>query len=304
MMRSMNLDPNARYWRFHTPDPGIGPRERRPMRAEELAWAHEHASGHRFNWIAVLLPPLCFGVFLPSLVFLLSLLLYRAVFSPGLDVDGILGHSWAWQALATLVFMAAWALRNYLRDTRDPIKRYWQTMPGQGVVELERHTLVSGTSLWSSDFDPDCNALMQWKNGRLEQAQSSGVAQWVVAMTTTGRWLVIKDEYPGPFTYDRVGRMPAAQKRMHPCRDLALAFAPCTNVLLGRRFDGAPIALTHTEYWLSAEELTRLVEVAHHWRFFPPDRYGVVNQQDAPWVQQLLEKAHSPPQIHAASHNE
>ena len=291
MMRAMNDDPNARYWRFYTPDPGIGPREQAPILAQELAWAREHASGHRFNWIVVLTPPLCFGLYLPSLVFLLSLLLYRAVFEAGLDVDRLIGDSFGWQALAGVVFTAAWALRNYRRDTHDPINLYWQAMPDQGVVELEHHTLVSATSLWASDFDPDCNALMQWKNGRLERTQSSGVSQWIIAMTTAGHWLVIRDEYPGDFTYNRVGHMPPADRQLQPRQHLAIAFAPRTNLVLGRRFDGEPIPLTHTDYWLSADELKRLTDVAHHWRFFPPDRYGVVNTQDTPWVQRLLEKA-------------
>lgn len=295
MMRSMHNDPNALYWRFQTPDPGIGPREQAPMLAQEHAWARERAAGHRLSWIEVLLPPLCFGVFLPSLAFLLGLCLLKALFVPGLDVDRLIGNSFGWQALATLVFVVMWALRNYLRDTRDPTKRYWQSMPERGVVELERHALVSGTRLWSSDFDPDCNTLMQWKNGRLEPTQSSGVSQWIIAMTTAGHWLVFKDEYPGDFTYDRVGRMPAPDKQLHPSQDVAFAFAPGTHLALGRRFDGEPLPLTHTAYWLSAEELKRLVDIAHHWTFFPPDRYGVVNAQDAPWVQRLLDKAHALP---------
>jgi hypothetical protein len=291
MMRGMNNDPMALYWRFKAPDPGIGPREQAPMLAEEQAWAREHAAGHRFDWIEVLMPPLCFGVFLPGLVFLLSLSLYCAALAPRLDVDRIIGDTFGWQALATLVFVAAWALRNYLRDTRDPIKRYWQAMPDQGVVELERHRLVSGTSLWASDYDPDCNALMQWKNGQLERTQSSGVSQWIVAKTTAGHWLVFKDEYPGDFTYNRVGSMPAPDKQLHPSQDLTFTFAPGTNLMLGRRFDGEPLPLVHTTYWLAADELKRLREIAHHWTFFAPDRYGVVNAEDAPWVQRLLDKA-------------
>lgn len=290
-MRGMNNDPVALYWRFNAPDPGIGPREQAPMLAEEQAWAREHAAGHHFSWIEVLLPPLCFGVFLPSLVFMLGVWLYGAAFAPGLDVDRVIGNTFAWQVLAAVVFTAAWGLRNYLRDTRDPIKRYWQAMPDQGVVELERHTLVSGTSLWASDYDPDCNALMQWKNGQLERTQSSGVSQWIVAKTTAGHWLVFKDEYPGDFTYNRVGSMPAPDKQLQPCQDLAFTFAPGTNLMLGRRFDGEPLPLLDTGYWLAADELKRLTAIAHHWAFFPPDRYGVVNARNAPWVQQLLDKA-------------
>lgn len=290
-MCCMTDNPYARYLRFQTPDPGIALREQAPMLAEEMAWARERASGHSFNWIEVLLAPLCFGVFLPSLVFLLSLWLYRAMLAPGLDIDRVIGGSFGWLALATVVWMAAWSLYNVRRDRRDPTKRYWQSMPEQGVVELERHTLVSGISLWSSDYDPDCNALMQWKNGQLERTQSSGVSQWVVAMTTAGHWLVIKDEYPGSFTYDRVGRMPSLDQQMQPRREVAITFAPGTNLALGRRVDGDLMPLAHTAYWLSADELKRLVEVAHHWSFFPPDRYGVVNAQDAQWVQRLVDKA-------------
>jgi|GEM_PF-714661 len=277
--------------RFQAPAPGIAPREQAPMLAQEQAWAREHASRHRFSWIEVLVPPLCFGPVLPGIAFLLGLLLYRSLFAPGLDIDRIVGASFGWLALATLLFMAAWGLRNFLRDAHDPTKRYWQSMPDQGLAELEHHSLVSGTSLWSSDYDPDCNTLMQWTNGKLECVQDSGVSQWVLAKTTAGHWLVLKEEYPGSFNYGRVGKMPTPDKQMQPCQELAIAFAPGTNLPLGRRFGGAPMPLVDTPYWVSADELKRLVEVAHHWTFFPPDRYAVVNNQDAEWVQRLVDRA-------------
>lgn len=287
----MSDDSYTRYIRFQTPDPGIAPREQAPMLAQEKAWAYERASGHRFSWIAVLLPPLCFGPVLPGLAFLLGLLLYRSLFAADLDIDRIVGISYGWLALATLLFMAAWVLRNYLRDTRDPTKRYWQSMPDEGLVELEHHSLESGINLWSSDYDPDCNTVMQWKNGKLESVQDSGVSQWVVARTAAGHWLVLKEQFPGSFSYGREGKMPAPDKHMHLGQELAIAFAPGTNLALGRRFSGAPMPLVNTPYWLSADELKRLAEVAHHWTFFPPDRYAVVNQQDAEWVQRLVDKA-------------
>lgn len=287
----MSDDSYTLFTRFKTPDPAIAPREQVPMLAQELAWAHEHAAMHRFSWIAVLVPPLCFGPVLPGIAFLLGLWLYRALVAPGLDVDRIVGDSLGWLALATLLFMAGWALHNFLRDTRDPTRRYWQSMPDQGLVELERHTLVSGISLWSCDYDPDCNALMQWTNGKLERMQDSGVSQWVLAKTAAGHWLALKEGYPGSFTYERVGRMPALDKQMQPRQQLAFAFAPGTNLPLGRRFDGAPMPLTQTPYWMSADELKRLVEIAHHWTFFPPNRFAVVNDQDARWVQWLVDRA-------------
>jgi len=291
MMSAMNEDPYTRYWRFHTPDPDIAPREQAPMLAEEQAWAYERARGQRFDWLTVLMAPLCLGAILPFLVFLTGLWLLSATFMPTLAVDRIVGSTFGWQVLVTLTVIGAWGLRNYLRDRRDPVIRYWAAMPGQGLVELERHRLVAGTCLWVSDFDPDCNTLTQWKDGEWSSTQSSGVSQWIVATTAAGHWLVLKEEYAGNFTYNRVGCMPALDKQLHPAQNLAVAFAPRTNVMLGRRFDGEPIPLTRTTYWLSADEHKRLTELAHHWHFFPPDRYGVINPQDAAWVQRLVDKA-------------
>jgi len=287
----MSDDTYARYMRFQTPDPAIGARERAPMLAQEQAWACEHGAMHRFSWLAVLVPPLCFGPMLPPIAWLLGLLLYQALFAPGLDVDRIVGDSLGWLVVAMLLFTTAWALRNFLRDKHDPTKRYWQSMPGQGLVELERHTLVSGFSLWSNDYDPDCNTLMQWADGKLVPVQDSGVSQWVLARTAEGRWQALKEQFAGNFAYAREGQMPARDKQLQPREQLAIAFAPGTNLSLGRRFDGPLIPVEDTGYWLSAEELRRLVEVAHHWMFYPPDRYGVVNERDAEWVGRLVQRA-------------
>ena len=287
----MSDDTYTLFKRFQTPDPGVGPREQAPMLPQEQAWAHERASMHRFSWIMVLVPPLCLGPVLPAIVFLPGLLLYQGLFAPSADLDRIAGASLGWLALATLLFMAAWGLRNFLRDTRDPTQRYWQSMPAQGQVELERHTLVSGINLWSNNYDPDCNTLMQWIDGKLKCVQDSGVSQWILAKTAAGHWLVLTEQFSGDFTYGRVGQMPAPDKRLQPHQQLAIAFAPGTNLALGRRFDGAPMPLVDTSYWLSADEIKRLCEAAHHWNFLPPNRYGVVNEQDAAWVQRLVERA-------------
>jgi hypothetical protein len=261
------------------------------MLPQELAWARERAFMHRFSWFVVLLPPLSMGLVLPGLAYLTILGLTQKLFAPELDVDRIVGDSLGWLALVTVLFVAGWALSNYLRDSRDPTKRYWQSLPDQGLVELERHTLVSGISLWANDFDPDCNSLTLWKNDKLVSVQSSGVSQWILAMTAAGHWLVLKDEFPGDFCYGREGRMPEKDKQMQPRQQLAIAFAPGTQLELGQRFEGAPVPLVETPYWMSADEIKRLTEAAHHWIFFPPDRYAVVNAQDARWVQRLVERA-------------
>lgn len=281
----------ARYIRFHTPDPHIAPREQVSMSAEHLAWAKQYGVVHQFSWLSVLLPPLCFGPMLPGLAFLLGLLLYQAVFDGGLDVDRIIGDSFAWLAVATVVFTAAWALRNYWRDKRDPTTRYWQRMPEAGVVEVERHTLIEGFSVWANNYDPDCNTLTLWADGELKSVQDSGVAQWVLAKTTAGHWLVVKKGFAGDFSYSREGQMPDAHSHLQPGEELTVAFAPGTHISLGQHFSGAPIPMVTTPYWLTADELKHLAEVAHHWLFFPPDRYGVVNKHDAGWVQRLVDKA-------------
>ncbi|MGN8273732.1 hypothetical protein [Pseudomonas sp. SMN5] len=287
----MSNDAYAMYMRFQTPDPAIGAREQAPMLPQEQAWAREHAAMHRFNWLQVLVPPLCFGPMLPPIAWLVGLLLYRALFAPSLDVDRLVGDALGWLVVAMLLFTTAWALRNFLRDKRDPTKRYWQSMPEQGLVELERHTLVSGFSVWSNDYDPDCNTLMHWADGKLERLQDSGVAQWVLARTAAGQWLVLKEQFPGSFTYAREGQMPALDRQFQPREQLAIAFAPGTNLSLGRRFDGAPIPVQDTAYWLSPEELRQLAKVAHHWMFFPPDRYALINEGDAEWVERLVQRA-------------
>ena len=261
------------------------------MLPHELAQARERASMHDFSWLVVLVPPLSMGLVLPGLAFLAILGLVQKLFAPDLDVDRIIGDSLGWLALVTALFVAAWILSNCRRDSRDPTKHYWQSMPDRGQVELERHTLVSGISLWANDVDPDCSTVMLWQDDKLVRAQSSGVSQWVLAMTTAGHWLVLKEEFPGDFCHGRKGRMPSPDKQMKPRQHLAIAFAPGTQLMLGQRFDGTPVPLVETPYWMSADEIKRLTEAAHHWVFFPPDRYGVVNHRDAGWVQRLADRA-------------
>lgn len=236
----MSDDTYSLYIRFQTPDPDIGPRERVPMLEQELAWAREHATMHRFSWIMVLVPPLGLGPVLPGIAFSLGLLVYQGLSAPGVNLDRIVEASLDWLVLATLLFMAVWVLHNYLRDKRDPTKRYWQSMPDQGLVELEHHTLVCGVNLWSNDYDPDCNTLMQWTDGKLKCVQDSGVSQWILAKTAAGHWLVLKEQFSGDFSYGREGQMPAPDKLLQPRQQLAIAFAPAqtcnwAGVSMGRR---------------------------------------------------------------------
>lgn len=281
----------SQYHRFHTPDPQRAPREQAPMQAEELAWAQHHALGQRFSWIEVLVPPLCFGFVLPGIAWLVALLLYRTLVAPELDIDRVISQSWLGLGVATLLFFAAWVGLNVWRARRDPAKRYWASMPAQGLVELERHTLVAGTSLWANDYDPDCNTLMQWNGEALLPVQDSGITQWLLAKTQAGQWLVLKRQFPGHFRYGTKGQVPAEGKWLKPSSELALAFAPGTNLLLGRRFSGTPIPVRDTRYWLTAEERKHLGKIAHHWCFTAPDRYALINPDDTHWVERLVDRA-------------
>lgn len=278
---------------FHTPSPTLPPRETAPMLPEERARAQACAESERFNWIAVLVAPLCFGPILPFLAYIVGLLLYRTLFDARLDIDHILETTYVWLVLATALFTTAWVLLNIRHARRDDTKRYWRGLPARGEVELERHTLVTATNLWSNAYDPDCNTLTIWNGERLEDAYDSGITQWLLATTTDGHLLVLKKHFPGTFTYAREAKQPAPGKHLHPLAQLAIAFAPRTNLTLGQRFEGAPLSVRNTGYWLSNDELERLTDAAHHWAFAPPDRYGVVNGQEAAWLQQLVDKAAS-----------
>lgn len=287
----MTDDPFTLVQRFLTPDPRLAPREQAPMRAEELAWARHHAFTQRFSWIEVLVPPLCFGFVLPGIAWLIGLLLYRTLVAPELDIDRVIGQSWRELALATVLFFAAWVGLNVWRARRDPTKRYWAAMPGQGLVDVEHHTLITGINLWGNDYDPDCNTLLQWNGETLEPVQDSGVTQWLLVQTATGQWLALKQDFPGHFSYGREGQIPAPERWLQPSQTLTLAFAPGTGLLLGQRFSGAAIAMRDSRYWLSAAELKHLREIAHHWQFSPPDRYAVINPADVDWLQRLVDNA-------------
>lgn len=276
---------------FHTPNPNLPPRDTAPMLPEERARAQECAASERFSWLTVCVAPLCFGPILPFLAYIVGLLCYRTLFDAHLDIDHLLETTYVWLVPATLLFTAAWVLLNIRHAKRDATKRYWRTLPERGEVELERHTLVTATNVWSNAYDPDCNTLSIGNGERLEDAYDSGITQWLLATTTAGHWLVLKKDYPGTFSYAREAKQPGPKKHLQAHAEVAIAFAPRTNLTLGQRFDGAPIPVHNTAYWLSTDELQRLTEAAHHWAFAPPDQYGVVNAQDAAWLQQLVDKA-------------
>jgi hypothetical protein len=282
-------DDYAGFARFNTPDPRVGPRESAPMRPEELAWAHERAAVHRTGWLHILLFPLAVGSFLPALVFFLGLTVWQG-FSDDFNPDQALSGSIGWLIVTTLLFVGGWALYNGLHGKYSRLKRYWREMPGRGVVELEHHRLLSGISLWSNDYDPDISTISLWIDGRMQVVPDSGVSEWMLARTAAGHWLVLRKNYQGNFSYDKP-RLPEPAKRLKASKELSIAFAPGTQLALGQRYCGEPLPLVQTLYWLTRSEEQHLNEIAHHWIFFYPDRYGVVNAQDCEWIEALVARA-------------
>ncbi len=65
---------------------------------------------------------------------------------------------------------------------------------------------------------------------------------------------------------------------------------PQTNLCLAKRFSGNPLPVAQTSLWLSHTETQHLSEIAHHWQFFYPQRYGVVSEEDALWIDALVQK--------------
>ncbi|SEI21573.1 hypothetical protein AB3464_03545 [Pseudomonas asplenii] len=276
------------YERFHTPDPRIAERERVAMSPEEKAWALYKGSLHRSGWLEWLILPVVIGLWAPMVCIVLVLLAYQALFAPEFDPQRHGEAIFTAMLLSTLLLFVVWVAWNRHRALHDPRLLYWRDLPEVAEVELERHTLVSAFSLWSSDYDPDNPQVARWVDGRIQQMADSGVSQWLLARTAEGRWLVLCERVAGTFRGYGTQVRPAAASQWPLSRELAIAFAPRTNVPLGLRFSGAPLALAETSHWLSRGDLDRLTRVAHHWTFFAPERYGLINSAYVPWLEELL----------------
>ncbi|SHN03579.1 hypothetical protein SAMN05216593_10682 [Pseudomonas asturiensis] len=277
--------------RFDTPDTRLSHREQSAMTAEELAEARVHACANISNRIQILLVPILAGSLAPYFVFLLSVIAYASVFSTRHDMDKAVGDYSPWVIAATPLVVGSWALYSTLRAKYDVTERYWKTMPDQGLVDIERHTLTWAINLWSYCFDSDSSTMDRWVDGQLKSVNDSGVSQWLLARTTAGQWLVLRHAIEGAMWIMRGPETPAVKLQLHPTQDLALAFAPRTNRCLSKRFSGSPLPVAQTSLWLSDTQAQHLGEIAHHWHFFYPQRYGVVSQEDARWIDALVERA-------------
>lgn len=264
------------------------------MLENERAWAARYAATHRFSWMPVLFAPLCISPFLFPLLYVTGLGFYQKLFDPRLDVDHLVVEYADWVMFSSLLLFVVWAARNVWRAKNDPNIRYWQSMPSEGLVEIERHTLVAATSLWSDDYTDDCITQDNWADGSFNQVRLNGMTQWVVARTAAGHWLMLKKKYVGDRHvnhYNREKQMRDEEKRLKPAEEIVFAFAPGTHVLLGQRDSGAPVLVVHTPYWVTDEEYRRLLTISNHYDCLPPDRYAVVKEQDVEWLERLLDKA-------------
>jgi hypothetical protein len=164
-------------------------------------------------------------------------------------------------------------------------------MPCKGQAEQELHTLCFAIVLWSDERDSEGNHVEEWIDGKLKTLPGSSTRQWVLARTATGSWLVRSHVASGDAILYGQAFLPVARRRLHPTQELAIVFAPRTNIRLGFRFSGPAVPLALTTYLLSGYETQCLARAAHHWKFFPPHRYGVVNPDEAVWIDALAARA-------------
>ncbi|KPY31960.1 MULTISPECIES: hypothetical protein [Pseudomonas syringae group] len=277
--------------RFHTPDPRLKQRKQSAMSDQELAEARLHAGSRLSSWLQILLVPVIFGSVLPCLLFLLSLMVYASLFASHVDIDQAIDDYIVWALAATPLFMGGWALYNTLRARHDVTERYWKTMPDEGLVDTETHTLTWAINLWSSCYDPDASTMHRWIDGELKSVPDSGISQWLLAKNTTGQWLVVRHAIQGTMHLLKKPDIPAVNLQLQPTQDLVLTFAPQTNLCLNKRFSGTALPVVQSGLWLSQHEALHLSDIAHHWQFFYPQRYGLVSQEDARWVDDLVDRA-------------
>ncbi|RQS03389.1 hypothetical protein DIE07_31925 [Burkholderia sp. Bp9002] len=277
------------YERFHTPSDEVAAREVAAMSDEEQARAKSAATVHVRNWLAILFVPLAFGPWVPMVAYMLGMLAYRGMLDPTFDMDRAVAQAAVPAIWVTALFNAAWIGRNWCIATYGTRQRYWREMPFEGHVELERHTLRSVIIVWSDDDDQERLYVEEWIDGKLKSSRA-GVTQWLLARTSADRWLVLEHRLAVESRYG-MPTFPFGARRLIPARELAVAFAPRTNIRIGLRFSGPAAPSTLTSCLLSPAECQRLAAVAHHDNFFPPDQYGVVDPSDADWVEALAARA-------------
>ncbi len=273
-----------RYIRFFTPDIRLSRREQSAMTAQELTAARDYAFRLKTDWVLVLFVPV---------LFLAALLVVPADFTGWLGltagVDQMTDHPQGWILDVAALVLACWAIYNIISVKCSVAARYWKTMPGQCLVDLESHRLVSAINLWSASIDYDACVVNEWVDGRLTTVNYTGVSQWLLAKTTTDQWLVLHHAIKGEMLKGSPA-VPADDLQLHPTQDLVFAFAPRTNLCLGKRFGGHALPVAQSGLWLSEWEQIYLSKIAHHHDFFYPQRYCLVSEEDALWIDALVQK--------------
>ncbi|SHN03588.1 hypothetical protein SAMN05216593_10683 [Pseudomonas asturiensis] len=274
----------TRYLRFFTPDIRLSHREQSAMTAQELTTARGYALELKNNWGLVLFVPVLFLAALLVVPVDLSTLLGLPA-----GVDHMTDHPQRWILDVAALVLACWAMYNIMRVKCSVTARYWKTMPRQGVVDLEPHRLVSAINLWSAYIDYDACVVSEWVDGKLTTVCYTGVSQWLLAKTATGQWLVLRHAIKGEMLKGSP-EVPTHDLQLHPTQDLVFAFAPRTNLCLGKRFGGNALPVAQSGLWLSESEQHYLGKIAHHYDFFYPQRYSVVSEENAVWIEALIQK--------------
>ncbi|MEQ4223753.1 MULTISPECIES: hypothetical protein [Pseudomonas syringae group] len=275
---------NARYSRFYKPDTRLGHREQSAMTADERAVVHGYTQQVSTTGILIMF------VFLLLLAALLLMPADLAALLMSTDDRPLPDHERIWILDVAGVVLACWAIYGIVHIQYGVKARYWKTMPDQGLVDLESHTLVSAINLWSANIDYESCVVYEWVNGELTTVHYTGVSQWLLAKTTTGQWLILRHDMKGEMLKGKP-EVPPVELHLQPTQNLALAFAPQTNICLGKRFSGKNLPVAQSGVWLREQEWLYLSKIANHYDFFYPQRHCLVSEEDGLWVDVLVERA-------------
>ena len=268
---------HQQFDRFHTPTPDILERELAPMNEKERAKVKDEAPRHTMNWLDILVMPLALGWVIPFALYFPVLSFLKFFSSTPFDADVRIYHDTNSLLFSSVVSVMVWIGRNWWEMNHGKRPRYWRELLQSGnQVEIEKHQLLSCTVVWSDERDYESGTALN--------------AQWIIARSTTGKLLVIRNFYVRPV----IGvdfRFVSPEEYIHPSADLSIAFAPRTNCKLGLRFSGARIPTESTRYVMSDSDSSYLANISNQDLFFPPKQYGIVDNNDTAWVEELLLKA-------------
>jgi hypothetical protein len=170
-----------------------------------------------------------------------------AVFRPDIDAFALFGRMWGEMVAlgaVSAILLVGIAMLGVRLDRR---KNYWNRLPSEGRVALERVALRGVVAFWAHDpiFGPAGGrprSVRDWVSKTVARR-----AQIVLARTTSGWWV-----HPQRVPQGWDGR---AQLWQTLAGDVAVAYAPRTEIELGIRVAGPEIPVVATCEDLTGDEL-------------------------------------------------